>query len=109
MTKTAKKKVQDEVTASLYLALKKAFSGLSQNVEDVVYRYNPVAVRVRVISAKFEGKSSAERESMVNKALRGLPDEMTEDITMLFTLTPEEAKKPTLLQREFDEPTDSYL
>jgi stress-induced morphogen len=108
MTKTAKK-VQDTTTASLYAALKKAFPGLSKNPEDVVYRYNPVAVRVRVISEKFEGKGSAQREAMVNKALRGLPDEVTEDITMLFTLTPEEAKKPTLLQLEFDDPTDSYL
>jgi stress-induced morphogen len=105
----AAKKLQDETTARLFAALKKAFPGLPDDPEQVVYRYNPIAVRVRVVSPKFQGKSTAEREEMVNKAFKSLPDEATEDITMLFMLTPEEAEKPTLLHREFDDPTDSYL
>jgi hypothetical protein len=108
MPKVAKK-VQDETTAGLFAALKRAFPDLPEEPERVVYRYNPVAVRVRVVSPKFRGKSSAQREELVNRALRALPAEATEDITMLFMLTPEEADKPTLLQTEFDEPSGSYL
>jgi stress-induced morphogen len=103
------KKVQDETTAKIFAALKGAFPELPDEPEEVVYRYNPVAVRVRVVSPKFRGKSTAEREEMVDQAFRSLPPEVTEDITMQFMLTPEEAKRPTMLDREFDDPTDSYL
>jgi stress-induced morphogen len=103
------KKVQDETTTRIFAALKKAFPELPDDPEKVVYRYNPVAIRVRIVSPKFKGKSTAEREEMVNKAFKSLPDELTEDITMQFMLTPDEAKKPTLLDREFDDPTGSYL
>lgn len=103
------KKIQDETTAGIYTALKKAFADLPDDQEQVVYRYNPVAVRVRVVSPKFRGKSMAQREEIVKKAFKSLPDEVTEDITMLFMLTPDEAKKPTLLDREFDDPTGEYL
>ncbi len=108
MPKVAKK-VQDETTAQLFAALKKAFPELPDEPEKVVYRYNSVAVRVRIISPKFRGKSMAEREEIVNEALESLPDEITEDITMQFMLTPAEAKKPTLIYREFDNPTGAYL
>lgn len=103
------KKEQNDTTRQIYAALKKAFPGLPDNPERVVYQYNPVSVRVRVVSPKFSGKSLAEREEMVNEAFRSLPPEATEDITMLLTLTPDEAKQPKLLYHEFDDPTDSYL
>ena len=103
------KKVQDESTAQLFAALKRAFSDLPDEPDLVVYRYNPVAIRVRIISPKFRGKSMAEREEMVNKAFKSLPPEVIEDITMQFMLTPEEARRPTLLLREFDDPVDSHL
>ncbi len=105
----AAKKVQDETTAQIFSALKKAFPELPDEPEKVVYRYNPVAVRVRVISPKFRGKSTAEREEIVNEAFQSLPDEITGDITMQFMLTPAEAKKPTLIYHEFDDPTGVYL
>ena len=64
----AAKKIQDDTTAQIFDALKKAFPELSDDPKKVVYRYNSVAVRVRVISPKFRGKSTAEREAMVNSA-----------------------------------------
>lgn len=103
------KKQQDKTTARLYAALKQAFPEVPDDPEQVVYRYNPVSIRVRVVSPKFRGKSDSEREAMVNAAIESLPPEATEDITMLFMLTPQEAKRPTLLQLEFDDPKDSYL
>ena len=105
--KVKDKKIQDESTARIYSALKSAFPDLPDVPKQVVYRYNPVAVRVRVISPRFTGKSMAEREEMVNVALDSVPPEISEDITMQITLSPREAKRPDFVFLEFDEP-DKY-
>lgn len=102
-------KGQDKTTGAVYAALKKAFPELPDQPEAVVYRYNPVAVRVRVVSPRFGGKSTAEREAVVNDVLASLPSVTTDDITMLLLLTPAEAKRPNLLHLEFDDPRNSYL
>jgi stress-induced morphogen len=111
MPRAAKKgkenRIQDESTAQIYAALKTAFPNLPDDPMQVVYRYNPVAIRVRIISPKFTGKSSAEREEMVNVVLDSVPDEITEDITMQIMLSPREAKRPDYVFREFDDP-DTY-
>jgi stress-induced morphogen len=103
------KKEQNRKTRAIFNALKRAFPELPDEPEEVVYQYNPIAIRVRVVSPKFRGKSAAEREEMINGAIRSVSPKVTEDISMLFMLTPEEANHPTLLHREFDDPTDSYL
>lgn len=108
-TKARNKKIQDETTAQIFAALKTAFPDLPDDPNQVVYRYNPVSVRVRVISPRFTGKSMAEREEMVNEALDSVPGEITEDITLQLMLTPREAKRPDGMFREFDDPTDTYL
>ena|SRR5437660_1360078 len=105
--KVRNKKIQDETTAQLFAALKKAFPSLPDDPVQVVYRYNPVAIRVRIISPRFSGKSMAEREEMVNEALDSVPAEITEDITMQIMLSPREAKRPDMVFREFDYP-DQY-
>lgn len=105
----AVKKTQDATTTRIFAALKQAFPKLPDDPDQVVYRYNPVAIRVRIVSPKFRGKTDAEREEIVKRAFKSLPDAVTEDITMLFMLTPDEARKPTLLDREFDDPTGEYL
>ena len=103
-------KVQDDATGRIYAALKAAFPELPDDPCRVVYKYNPVAIRVRVISPKFRGKSMAERDAMVGEALAAVPSQVTKDITMLFPLTPGEAKRPPwLVYREFDNPTGEYL
>lgn len=111
MPRAAKKarKIQDEATGRIYAALTTAFPGLPDDPGQVVYRYNPVAIRVRVISPRFSGKSMAEREELVNEALDCVPGEITEDITMQIMLTPREAKRPDTVCREFDNPTGEYL
>jgi len=106
----AVKKVQDKTTRAIYAALKTAFPEVPDDPGQVVYRYNPVAVRVRVISPKFVGKTSAEREAMVAAAFESLPPDATEDITLQLMFTPREAKqRHQLLSREFDDPTGEYL
>ena len=100
-------KIQDESTAQIYSALKSAFPNLPDDPEQVVYRYNPVAIRVRVISPRFTGKSMAEREEIVSVALDSVPSEISEDITMQIMLSPREAKRPNFVFLEFDDP-DTY-
>jgi len=101
--------VQTKTTRRIYAALKGAFPELPDEPERVVYQYIPGAIRVRIVSSQFRGKSMAEREEMVNVAFDALPPEVTENITMQFMLTPYEAKRPTGLDREFDDPTGEYL
>ena len=40
------KKVQDKITRQIFGALKKAFADLPDDQEKVIYRYNPVSIRV---------------------------------------------------------------
>lgn len=101
-------KEQDESTAQLFAALKRAFPELPNDPMQVVYRSTPFSIRMRIISPKFRGKSMAEREELVNVALESIPDDVLSDIVFQFLLTPGEAKRPTLLHREFDHPGE-YL
>lgn len=108
LKKQPEKKLQDDSTLQIYSALKSAFPNLSAQQEQVVYRYNPVSIRVRVVSPRFTGKSLAEREEMVLEVLDSVPSEMAEDITYLLMLSPREARRPDLMSREFDDP-NTYL
>ena len=104
------KKIQDDGTRQIYAALKAAFPRLDSVRGRVVYRYNPVAIRVRVIDPSFAGLGSAKREWMVMQALRDVPREVLDDITMLIMATPDETEDPhQLLNLEFDDPTGSRL
>ena len=80
-----------------------------KNVES--YRYNSVSIRIRVVSEKFEGKSTSEREAMVYPAIiEKLPLSTQQDITFLLLETPAESKKKNShLDLEFDDPSPSDL
>ena len=98
-------KAQDRITARIYSALKDYFPDIPDDPISVVYRYNPVCIRVRVVSSKFVGKSSAEREAMIQAAYEPLPPDATDDVTMELALTPRESKQSfQIVSREFDEP-----
>ena len=106
----AAKKVQDRITRQIFGALRQAFPDIPSEQAKVIYRYNPVAIRVKIVSSQFVGKTTAEREAMVNAAFESLPPDSTEDISMQFMLTPREAKQTfRMLSQEFDDPTDTYL
>jgi len=106
----AAKKGQDESTQQVYDALKASFPLIPSEPQQVVYRYNPVSIRVRVIDDSFEGQSVSTRLSRVRRSIRSLPQMIQDDITMTLVLTSEEAEDPTaLLSFEFDDPTGSRL
>ena len=79
------------------------------------YRYNPASIRVRVIDPRFQGKSSEERDAMVEPHLQRLPERTQADIMSLFTFAPSELMQTPatfrefLLNTEFDDPSPSIL
>ena len=107
------RKRQDKDTRAIYKALKQAFPGLPDDIGEVVYRYNPVAIRLLVVDKRFEGLSTAARYKLVSDALRDLPESVTGDVTMAVMRTPEEmadpAKRGDLMYLEFQDPSRSEL
>lgn len=109
MARIATKK-QDDRTAAIYRALASQFPELDRRPKEVVYVYNPVAIRVRVVDESFEDQSYFQRHRRVMKALSTLPEEIVGDITMVLALTPAELEKQqNLVNLEFDDPSRSRL
>jgi hypothetical protein len=73
-----------------------------------VRRYNPAAIRVRVIDARFGGKSIPQREKIALPVIRRLPDSIQSDITVLLLLAPDE-QADSLMNLEFERPTRTRL
>ncbi len=72
------------------------------------YRYNPAAIRVRVIDPRFAGKNRVDREEMVEPFLKHLPEDIYCDITVLLTLAPGE-EKTSPMNYEFEHPSKPSL
>jgi hypothetical protein len=102
--KRSARKIQDAATKRILSALRGAFPEIPEVPNEVAYRLNTAGIRLRIISARFTEKSLAEREEMVLSELDQLPDEITDDITMILMLSPREAKRPDTMSREFDDP-----
>lgn len=107
--KTKSQPVDREIT-QIYEVLKSEFPHLSDNVNDVVRRYNSISIRVRLIDDQFQGKSLSERDQIAMKALARLPEKVERNITMLLTLTPQEVERgDNLMDVEFRHPNKSNL
>ena len=73
---------------------------------------NVASIRVRVIDPRFQGKSVDQRDKLVDKYLKNLPDATQRDIMNLLTFSPDEiADEETgqlrafSLNREFEHPS----
>ena len=79
------------------------------------YRYNSASIRVRVIDPRFEGMSLEERDTLVDRSLSKLPEEIQADIITLYTFAPSELVQTRKTFRqfaqnvEFDDPSPSVL
>ena len=71
-----------------------------------VYRYNPAAIRVKIIDPTFHGQSKGERHDYAWGFLRSLPEDILAQISVLLCLEPGESAP---LDVEFHEPIRSYL
>jgi len=106
----ANEKKQDKATRLIYQALRKRFPNLPNDMSQVVYRYNPAAIRVRVIDGSFAGKTFGQREHSIADVLESLPEDVQRSITVLLLMTTKEAKDPSdLMNQEFDDPSGSRL
>jgi hypothetical protein len=54
------------------------------------YRYNPASIRVRIIDPRFEGKSTEQRDALVEPRLTTRPKPTRAEIMCLLTLYPGE-------------------
>ena len=70
-----------------------------------VYRYNPAAIRVKIIDPTFHGRSKGERHDYVWGFLRSVPEDILAQISVLLCLEPGESVP---LDLEFHEPIRSY-
>jgi len=112
MTPMAQKtlKKQDRDTREIYRVLKSHFPELPDDMDQVIYRYNPASIRIRLVDGAFQGKSFSEREQLIEPLLETLPERIRTNITLLLLLTPKEAKSSDdLMNLEFDKPTGSLL
>ena len=76
--------------------------------EIALYRRNPGAVRVRIITPDFAGLDGFERSDLVWKYLAAVPNDHAGDISMMVLLAPGE-EKFSLINLEFDDPSPSLL
>jgi hypothetical protein len=69
-----------------------------------VYRYNPAAIRVKIIDPAFHGQSKGERHDYAWGFLRPVPEDALAQISILLCLEP---GKTAPLDLEFHEPIRS--
>jgi stress-induced morphogen len=102
-TKTSKR-IRPTAEEQIYKVLSTEFA--RKNI--TVYRYNSAAIRVRVVDARFHGKSIVERENMVFPLIQQLPEDIQSEITIFLPLSPKEAKT-SLMNGEFEDSTPAAL
>ena len=76
------------------------------------YRYNSASIRVRVLDERFKGKSSAERDAMIEPIIGQLPENVQADIINLILIYPgetENSMEARLANEEFEDPSPSRL
>ncbi|MFO7901326.1 MAG: hypothetical protein R6U98_01590 [Pirellulaceae bacterium] len=82
------------------------FEKTHEYAECMVYRYNPASIRIRIVDSIFSGRSKSERHDYAMQYLRGLPDDVLSEISILLCLEPGER---SLLDLEFYDSTRSQL
>lgn len=80
------------------------FGESHEHAECTVYRYNPAAIRVRIVDSIFQGRSKGERHDYAMRFMRKLPEDVLAQISILLCLEPGET---SLLDLEFQDPTRS--
>lgn len=71
-----------------------------------LYRYNPGAVRVRIVSSRFQGVSRFERQKIVLDSIADMPMEIRGDISIMLCLAPGET---SMMDVEFEEPVPTDM
>ncbi|MEX1041691.1 MAG: hypothetical protein WDZ51_13715 [Pirellulaceae bacterium] len=67
----------------------------------VLYRYNPVSIRMKIVSEKFKGMSRSQRHDYAMSYLKDLDPETYADLSLLVCLIPGEG---SMMDYEFEDP-----
>lgn len=89
----------DDVVDQVAMALAE-FEKSHEGAECAVYRYNPAAIRVKIVDAVFHGRTKGERHDYAMRFLRRLPEDVLAQISILLCLEPGES---SFLDQEFHE------
>jgi hypothetical protein len=84
----------------------------SEFAQTDAYRYNSASIRVRVIDPCFQGKSTEQRDTLVEPLLAKLPESTQADIMKLLTLypgEPEASLQALVANADFEDPSQSML
>ncbi len=95
---------QSDEAVEQVAAVLSEFEKAHDSAECVVYRYNPAAIRVRIVDAVFQGRSRSERHDYAMHFLRSLPDDVLAQVSILLCLEPGET---ALLDSEFHDAAQS--
>jgi hypothetical protein len=106
MTNNARR--QDAATKRIRKLLDDRYAGRHPGASIDVYRYNPAAIRIRIIDPDFAEKSLAAREQEIWPILEELPEGVFSDITVCLLITPDE-QPSSLMNLEFDDPQPTRL
>lgn len=93
----------DEAVNQVAAALEK-FEKSHASAECIVYRYNPAAIRIRIVDAVFQGQSKGARHDYAMQFLRQLPDDVLSQMSILLCLAPGES---SMLDLDFENPDRS--
>ncbi len=80
------------------------FEKSHQDADCRVYRYNPAAIRIRIVADVFHGQTKGERHDYALQFLKELPEDVLAQISILLCLAPGESG---LLDSEFLDPSQS--
>lgn len=70
-----------------------------------IYRYNPAAIRIKIVDPAFHGQSKGDRHDYALGFFEDVPEDVLEELTMLLCLAPGERG---LMEAVFETPPPSY-
>ena len=101
-----KSKQIDETTKTIERRLLSDYGSAHPGAQIKVYRYNPGAIRIRIVDEGFDGKSIKDREAEVWPILEKLPEPLQMEVSVCLLITPHE-QATSLMNLEFEDPLPS--
>lgn len=84
----------------------KAFEKKHSAAKCIVYRYNPAAIRIKIVDSVFADMTKSERHDYAFGFLKKVPEDTVAQVSVLLCLAPGEH---SLLDAEFSDPSPSML
>lgn len=98
-----KRQREDAYVRRLREELAKVYKAKHPRAQIDVKRTYPLCVRVRILDPDFARKDRVDRDDMAWEAIHALPEEWWNQLDMVLTFTPREAKTSLMNRFEFEE------